>query len=142
MSYSSYDEQNIFAKILRGELPCIKLYEDEQTLAFMDIMPQTDGHALVIPKESAEMIHDLSPDSLAATILITQKIANAAKKGLGVPGILIAQTNGKAARQSVPHLHFHVIPCREGEQMRMHAAVLEDQEKLKQLAAKIIAALE
>jgi histidine triad (HIT) family protein len=138
----SYDSQNIFAKILRRELPCIKLYEDEQTLAFMDIMPQTDGHALIIPKEAAETILDLSPESLAATILITQKIAKAAKKGLDVPGILIAQTNGKAARQSVPHLHFHVIPCREGEQMRMHAVVVEDQQKLNRFAAQIIAALE
>ena len=138
----SYDPQNIFAKILRGELPCIKIYEDEQTLCFMDIMPQTDGHALVIPKEAAETIHELSPATLAATILVTQKIANAAKKGLGVPGILIAQTNGKAARQSVPHLHFHVVPCREGEQMRMHAAIREDDEKLKRFAAQITAAIQ
>lgn len=138
----SYDPQNIFAKILRGELPCIKVYEDEQTLAFMDIMPQTDGHALVIPKEAAETIHDLSPGALTATILTTQKIANAAKKGLDVPGILLAQTNGKSARQSVPHLHFHIIPCREGEQLRMHATFHEDQEKLKRLAAQISAAIE
>lgn len=138
----SYDPQNIFAKILRGELPCIKLYEDEQTLAFMDIMPQTDGHALVIPKEAAETIFDLSAESLSATILTTQKIAKAAKKGLDVPGVLLAQTNGKAARQSVPHLHFHVIPMRDGEQMRMHAVFQEDTEKLKRFAAQIVAGLE
>lgn len=138
----SYDPQNIFAKILRSELPCIKVYEDEQTLCFMDIMPQTDGHALVIPKEPAETIHELSPAGLTATILTTQKVANAAKKGLGVPGILLAQTNGKAARQSVPHLHFHVIPCREGEQLRMHATFHEDEEKLKRFAAQISAAIE
>lgn len=137
----SYDPQNIFAKILRGELPCIKLYEDEHTLSFMDIMPQTDGHALIIPKEAAETIFDLSPASLSATILVTQKIAKAVRRALDVPGMWIMQTNGKVAMQSVPHLHFHVIPRREGEGLKMHAAVLEDQEKLRQFAAKIIAAI-
>lgn len=138
----SYDPQNIFAKILRGELPCIKLYEDEQTLSFMDIMPQTDGHALIIPKEAAAMIFDLSPASLTATILITQKIAKAVRKAFDVPGVWILQTNGKAAMQSVPHLHFHVIPRREGDNMRLHAMVKEDPEKLQRFAAQIIAALE
>ena len=138
----SYDPQNVFAKILRGELPCIKIYEDAETLSFMDIMPQTEGHVLVIPKEAAETIFDLSPDSLAATILITQKVARAVRQALGVPGVLIAQTNGAAALQSVPHLHFHVIPRRPNEKLRMHAAIVEDQEKLKQLSKKIIAALE
>jgi histidine triad (HIT) family protein len=138
----SYDPQNIFAKILRGELPCIKLYEDEQTLAFMDIMPQTDGHALVIPKEAAATIFDLSPASLAATILITQKIAKAARKAFDAPGVLIAQTNGVAAMQSVPHLHFHIIPRRSGDAMRMHAVFQEDPAKLQHFAAQIIAALD
>lgn len=138
----SYDPQNIFAKILRGELPCIKLYEDEHTLAFMDIMPQTDGHALIIPKEAAATIFDLSPEKLAATILTTQKIAKAVRKAFNLPGMLIAQTNGAAAMQSVPHLHFHVIPRRNNDTMRMHAAIVEDQEKLKRFAAQIIAALE
>lgn len=138
----SYDPQNVFARILRGELPCIKLYEDEQTLSFMDIMPQTDGHALIIPKEAAAMIFDLSPASLTATILITQKIAKAVRKAFDVPGVWILQTNGKAAMQSVPHLHFHVIPRREGDNMRLHAAIHEDPEKLKQFAAKIVAALD
>lgn len=138
----SYDPQNIFARILRGELPCIKLYEDEQTLSFMDIMPQTDGHALVIPKESAATIFDLSPTSLAATILTTQKIARAIQKALAVPGVLIAQANGATAMQSVPHLHFHVIPRREKDAMKLHAAIKEDPEKLRYLATQIIAALE
>jgi histidine triad (HIT) family protein len=137
----SYDPQNVFAKILRGELPCVKLYEDEQTLSFMDIMPQTDGHALIIPKEAAETIFDLSPASLAATVLTTQKVAIAVRKAFDAAGVLIAQTNGKAAMQSVPHLHFHVIPRREGDSMRMHAVFQEDPAKLRQLAAQIIAAL-
>ena len=138
----SYDSQNIFAKILRGELPCIALYEDHKTLAFMDIMPQTVGHSLIIPKEAAETIFDLSPDGLVATILTTQKIAVAVKKAFDLRGAIIAQVNGKVAMQSVPHLHFHVIPRREGEDMKMHATVMEDQEKLRQYAARIIAALE
>ncbi len=137
-----YDPDNLFAKILRGELPCIKLYEDEQTLAFMDLMPQTDGHVLVIPKEAAATILELSPGSLAATILVRQKLARAVRKAFDLPGVLIVQTNGAAALQTVPHLHFHVIPRRQGDTMRMHAAVEESQEKLKTLAAKIIAALE
>ncbi|MFI4940743.1 MAG: HIT family protein [Burkholderiales bacterium] len=137
-----YDPQNVFAKILRRELPCIKLYEDEQTLAFMDLMPQTEGHALIIPKEEAAMIFELSPASLAATMLVTQKIAKAVRKAFDVPGVLIVQANGEAAMQSVPHLHFHVIPRRNCEIMRLHAAVQEDQEKLEQSAAQIIAALE
>lgn len=136
-----YDPQNIFAKILRGEAPCIKLYEDQQTLAFMDSMPQTEGHALVIPKEAATTIFDLSPASLAATILTTQKIAKAVRKTFGLSSVLIAQANGPDALQSVPHLHFHVIPRRRDETMRLHAAIQEDQAKLRQLAARIIAAL-
>jgi histidine triad (HIT) family protein len=138
----TYDPQNVFAKILRGELPCIKLYEDEQTLAFMDLMPQTEGHALIIPKETAAMIFELSPASLMATMLVTQKIAKAVRKAFDVPGVLIVQANGEAAMQSVPHLHFHVIPRRNGEIMRLHAAIQEDQAKLEQSAAQIIAALE
>lgn len=138
----SYDPQNVFAKILRGELPCIKLYEDEQTLSFMDIMPQTEGHALIIPKEAAAMIFDLSPASLTAAILTTQKIARAVRKAFDVPGVWIMQTNGQAAMQSVPHVHFHVIPRREGDNLRLHATFKEDPEKLVRQAVQIIAALE
>jgi histidine triad (HIT) family protein len=137
-----YDLQNVFAKILRGELPCIRIYEDEQTLSFMDIMPQTDGHVLVIPKEAAETIFDLSPASLSATILVTQKIARAVRKALEVPGVLLIQTNGAAALQSVPHLHFHIIPRRHGDKLRMHAVIKEDPAKLQQMAQKIIAAID
>ncbi|MCK9282837.1 MAG: HIT family protein [Rhodocyclaceae bacterium] len=137
----AYDPQNIFAKILRGELPCTKVYEDELTLAFMDVMPQADGHTLVIPKESAEGILDISPGSLDAAIRVTQCVARAVKQAMQVPGILIAQTNGAAAGQSVPHLHFHVIPRKPGEPLLMHATTLADPERLKQFAARITAAL-
>lgn len=137
----AYDPHNAFAKILRGELPCVKVYEDESTLAFMDIMPQADGHTLVIPKEAAEGMIDISTDSLVAAIRVTQRIARAVKQAMDVPGILIAQTNGAAAGQSVPHLHFHVIPRKPGEPLLMHATTFADPERLKQFAARITAAL-
>ena len=122
----AYDPQNVFAKILRGELPCIKVHEDELTLAFMDIMPQSDGHALVIPREAAEGILDVSEAGLLACIRLTQRIARAVKTAMDVPGLLIAQTNGAAAGQTVPHLHFHIIPRRPGDPLLLHASTLAD----------------
>ena len=105
-----YDSNNIFAKILSGEIPAVKVYEDDRTLAFMDVMPQADGHTLVISKENAENIFDLSPAGAAALMATTQKVAKAVKKGLNTPGIMIAQLNGTPAGQSVFHVHFHIIP--------------------------------
>ena len=110
-----YDPENIFAKILRGEIPCHKVYEDEHTLAFMDVMPQADCHTLVIPKTPAENILDLPPGALAATIVTTQRVARAVKRAFDAPGILIAQLNGSAAGQSVFHIHFHVVPRWDGD---------------------------
>lgn len=132
-----YDPQNIFARILRGELPCIRLFEDECTLAFMDLMPQTEGHALVITREPAETLLDLSPDGAAACIRTTQRVAAAVKRAFDVPGILVTQVNGAAAGQTVPHVHFHIIPRRAGEQLLMHAAVKGDPEQLRQQAERI-----
>ena len=106
----AYDDQNIFARILRGELPAIKVYEDEQVLAFMDIMPQADGHTLVIPKSPAVTLLDLEPNVAAYTIQIVQKIAQAIERALGVQGIVLMQLSGAAAGQTVPHVHFHLIP--------------------------------
>ncbi|EPJ6378378.1 TPA: HIT family protein, partial [Acinetobacter baumannii] len=106
----AYDDQNIFAKILRGELPAIKLYEDDQVLAFMDIMPQADGHALVIPKTPAVTLLDLPPEAAAYTIQIVQKIAKAMETALNLDGIVLMQLSGAAAGQTVPHVHFHLIP--------------------------------
>lgn len=137
----AYDDQNIFAKILRGEIPCIKVYEDDKTLAFMDIMPQADGHTLVIPKEPAETLLDLSPEAAAYTINIVQKVGNAIKKALGAEGIVLMQLNGAKAGQTVPHIHFHLIPSSIHE-LGKHAAQMGDQEKIKQLAEKIRAALD
>ena len=136
----AYDDQNIFAKILRGEIPCTKVYEDDRTLAFMDIMPQADGHTLVIPKEPAETLLDLSPESAAYTINIVQKVGNAIKKALGSEGIVLMQLNGSKAGQTVPHIHFHLIPSSIHELGR-HASQMGDQEKIRQLAEKIRAEL-
>ena len=137
----AYDDNNIFARILRGEIPCVKLFEDAHTLSFMDVMPQADGHALVIPKEKAENILELSPDAAAALMLTTQKVAKAVKKGLNAPGIMLAMLNGAPAGQSVFHVHFHIIPRSAGVDMAMHARGMADAKTLELVAAKIRAAL-
>ncbi len=136
----AYDDQNIFARILRGELPAIKIYEDDQVLAFMDIMPQADGHALVIPKTPAVTLMDLPTDAAAYTIQIVQKIAKAIETALDAKGIVLMQLSGVAAGQTVPHVHFHLIPSSVHELGR-HAAQMGDQEKIKAFAEKIKAVL-
>lgn len=137
----SYDPNNIFAKILRGEIPCIKLYEDEHTLSFMDIMPQAEGHALVIPKQAAVTLFELSDDAATAVMRTVRKIGQAQKKALGVDGIVLMQLNGVDAGQSVPHFHFHVIPGSIADLRKPHATVMADQGQLKALAERIVAAL-
>ena len=136
----AYDDQNIFARILRGELPAIKIYEDDQVLAFMDIMPQADGHALVIPKIPAVTLLDLPADAAAYTIQIVQKIARAIETALDAKGIVLMQLSGEAAGQTVPHVHFHLIPS-SIHQLGRHAAQIGDQAKIQSLAEKIKAAL-
>lgn len=136
----AYDDQNIFARILRGELPAIKVYEDDQVLAFMDIMPQADGHTLVIPKSPAVTLLDLEPTVAAYTIQIVQKVAKAMEKALNAQGIVLMQLSGAAAGQTVPHVHFHLIPSSVHE-LGQHAAKMGDQDKIKALAEKIKAAL-
>ena len=136
----AYDDQNIFARILRGELPAIKIYEDDQVLAFMDIMPQADGHTLVIPKTPAVTLLDLPADAAAYTIQIVLKIARAIESALDVKGIVLMQLSGEAAGQTVPHVHFHLIPS-SIHHLGRHAAQMGDQEKIKALAEKIKAAL-
>ena len=136
----TYDNQSIFARIIRGELPAIKIYEDEQVLAFMDIMPQADGHVLVIPKTPAITLLDLPAEAAAYTIQVVQKIANAMKTGLNVDGIVLMQLSGAAAGQTVPHVHFHLIPSSIHELGR-HAIKMGDQEKIAALAENIKAAL-
>ncbi|MDO8287954.1 MAG: HIT family protein [Parvibaculum sp.] len=133
----AYDPNNIFAKILRGEAPSFKVYEDDKTLAFMDVMPQADGHILVIPKFPAESLFDLDPDYMAAVALTTQKLAPAVKRAFKAPGIMVAQLNGAEAGQTVFHLHMHIIPRFNGVDMKLHARQLADFELLKQHAERI-----
>ncbi|MFW1850005.1 HIT family protein [Acinetobacter guillouiae] len=136
----AYDDQNIFARILRGELPAIKVYEDDHVLAFMDIMPQADGHTLIIPKTPAVTLLDLDLEIAAYTIKIVQKIAQAIETALDAQGIVLMQLSGAAAGQTVPHVHFHLIPSSVHELGR-HAIQMGDQEKIKGFAEKIKAAL-
>jgi histidine triad (HIT) family protein len=138
----AYDRNNVFARILRGEIPSHKVLEDEFTLAFMDAMPQAEGHTLVVPKVEAENLFDVPAPALAATILATQRVARAVQKAFDAPGILIAQLNGSAAGQSVFHIHFHVLPRREGFDLRLHARSMADPAVLADHAARIRAALD
>lgn len=141
-----YDDHNIFAKILRGEIPCHKVYEDEHTLAFMDIMPQVDGHTLVIPKYPASTLFDL-PAELAGHLLNSvQKVGQAVKIATEREGIVIMQLNDPSAGQTVFHLHFHIMPTSLGALTRQagtraHAQVMGDQVLIQQYAEKIKAAL-
>jgi histidine triad (HIT) family protein len=137
----SYDKDNIFARIVRGEIPCHKVYEDAETLAFMDLMPQAEGHTLIVPKAAAEDIFTTPPDSVAAAIRTAQKVARAIKMAFSPPGIMIAQLNGPAAGQSVFHLHFHVIPRYSGKDLGIHATEPVDSAVLAAHAARIRAAL-
>ena len=137
----AYDAQNIFAKILRGEIPNITLYEDEHTLAFMDIMPQAEGHCLVIPKTPAVTFLDLSDAAAAAIMATAGKVAPAVVKALDAPGFMMVQLNGSAAGQTVPHYHMHILPRHEGLELKFHAREPEDMDVLSAVAEKIRAAL-
>ena len=137
----AYDAQNIFAKILRGEIPNITLYEDEHTLAFMDIMPQAEGHCLVIPKTPAVTFLDLSDAAAAAVMATAGKVAPAVVKALDAPGFMMVQLNGSAAGQTVPHYHMHILPRHEGLELKFHAREPEDMDVLSAVAEKIRAAL-
>ncbi|MEE9314342.1 MAG: HIT family protein [Rhizobiaceae bacterium] len=138
---TSYDETNIFAKILRGELPCEKVYEDEDTIAIMDIMPRGDGHCLVLPKAPARTIFDIESSSYAAVAKTTQLLAKACKQAFGADGITIQQFNEAAGGQIVFHLHVHIIPRHEGIKMRPHSGTMEKSEIIKANADKIRAVL-
>ena len=137
----AYDDNNIFAKMLRGEISCHKIYEDEDTLAFLDIMPRTEGHALVITKEKARDLFDVRPETLAKLMAVVQKLAPKIKEAVGADGVLIQQFNGAAAGQTVFQLHVHIVPRKEGEALKPHAGKMEDQAKLAATADKIRAKL-
>ena len=137
-----YDNDNVFAKILRGELPCIKVLETEHILAFMDAFPQSDGHTLVIPKAPSRNILDTSGKNLGRIIGTTQKVSAAINTALEPDGIRIAQFNGAFAGQTVFHLHFHIIPRFKGTVLGNHGGAAADPEKLEGFAARIRAHLD
>jgi histidine triad (HIT) family protein len=137
----SYDQNNVFAKILRGELPAHKVFEDDKVFALLDIMPRAPCHTLVIPKSSVRTILDIAPDDLAYLIKATQTIARAAVKAFAADGLTIQQFNEPAGGQVVFHLHFHVIPRRAGVALKPPASVKEDPAVLADQALKLAAAL-
>ncbi|PDS37787.1 HIT family protein [Rhizobium anhuiense] len=138
---ADYDDNNIFAKILRGEIPSHRIYEDAHTIAFMDVMPQAPGHVLVVPKAASRNILDAHPATLAHAISVVQKVAIAVKDVFDADGVFIAQFNEPAAGQTVFHLHFHVIPRHEGAALKPHSGKMEDGAMLAAHAEKIRAAL-
>ena len=137
----SYDNNNIFAKILRGELPCYKVYEDEKCLAFLDIMPRAPGHMLVLPKAPARNLLDAAPEDLAAVAQAAQKVAKAAMQVFGADGVTVQQFNEGAGGQVVFHLHVHVIPRKVGIAMKPPASEKEKPDVLADHALKLAAAL-
>lgn len=139
---STYDPDNVFAKILRGALPAQTIFEDEATLAFMDIMPRGDGHALVVPKTPCRNILDAPPEALAAVMATAQKVARAAMTAFAADGVTIQQFNEGAGGQVVFHLHVHVLPRFEGVPLRPHTGEMADQSVLADHAARLRAALE
>jgi histidine triad (HIT) family protein len=138
---TAYDDSNVFAKILRGELPSHKLYEDDATIAIMDVMPTADGHALVIPKTPSRNILDADPAVLARIIPVVQRLAKAVKAAFAADGVAVYQFNEPASGQSVFHLHFHIVPRFEGVPQKPHGSKMEDQAVLAANAEKIRAAL-
>ena len=137
----AYDHNNIFAKILRGELPCHKVFEDNMGLAFLDIMPRAPGHTLVLPKTPARNIFDIAPDDLGHVMQVAQKIAKTSLTVFDADGITIQQFNERAGGQVVFHLHVHVIPRREGVPLKPPASFKEEPEVLAEQARKLSAAL-
>lgn len=131
---AAYDDNNIFAKILRGEIPCHKVYEDEHTLAFLDIMPRTRGHTLVIPKVKATGLADIGLDDLGNLMGVVQTLGPKIVQALGADGFMIQQFNGAGAGQTVFHIHIHVIPRWADQPMRPHGVTMEDQAVLKEVA--------
>lgn len=137
----SYDPNNIFAKIIRGELPCHKVYEDDKVIAFLDIMPRAPGHTLVLPKAPARNILDIASDDLVAVALTAQKIARAAVKAFDADGVTVQQFNEGAGGQVVFHLHLHIIPRKAGVPMKPPASEKERPDVLSDHALRLAAAL-
>ncbi|MFN3130991.1 HIT family protein [Roseibium sp.] len=141
METPAYDDQNIFAKIMRGELPSHKVYEDDKTVVIMDIMPRGDGHVLVIPKASSRNILDIAQEDLNAVMATVQKMAHAVIKAFGADGTTIQQFSEPAGGQVVFHTHVHIIPRFDGVKMKPHTGEMADNDLLAEQADKIRAAL-
>jgi histidine triad (HIT) family protein len=137
----AYDPSNIFAKILRGEIPCYKVYEDDKVLAFLDIMPRAPGHSLVIPKAPVRNILDAAPDDFANVMKVAQKIAKVSVNVFGADGVTLQQFSEGAGGQVVFHLHVHVIPRKNGIALKPPATFKEAPDVLKEQAAKLASAL-
>jgi len=136
----TYDAGNIFAKILRGEMPSVRVFEDDHVLAFMDVFPQARGHTLVIPKHStARNFLEEAPEIVGPLMLGVQRVAKAVRAALNPDGLVVTQFNGAPAGQTVYHLHFHIIPRWEGVPLGRHAEGMADMDELKALAAQISA---
>ncbi len=138
MDGQTYDPNNIFGKILRGDIPSHRVYEDDDTLAFMDVMPQSPGHLLVIPKTPSRNMLDADPTVLLKLMTVVQRLAKAAKDAFEADGITIMQFNEAPAGQTVFHLHFHIVPRYEGTSLRPHSGQMEDNEVLASHARKLI----
>lgn len=137
----AYDTDNLFAKIIRREIPAEIIYEDVDTLVFMDVMPQSDGHALVIPKAPSEMLLTADASTLSMLMPIVQKIANAAMQAFEADGVMVQQFNHAAAGQTIFHTHFHIVPAYEGVELKRHNRQMADAELLKAHAEKYRAVL-
>ena len=134
---AAYDPDNIFAKILRGEIPCHKIYEDDDALAFLDIMPRSEGHTLVITKTPATNLFDIAPDDLCRLMKVVQTLAPELRDAVGADGVLIQQFNGAAAGQTVFHIHLHIVPIKAGVPLKPHAGQTADHAALAATAEKI-----
>jgi histidine triad (HIT) family protein len=141
MTKTAYDTNNIFARILRGEIPSHRVYEDEYVLAFMDVMPQGPGHTLVVPKAPSRNLFDADPSTFGPLFTVVQNVAVAVKQALGADGVTVMQFNESASGQTVYHLHVHVIPRFEGIPLKPHTGEMEKPEILAENARKIRAAL-
>lgn len=139
--HKSYDENNIFAKLIKGEIPSVRVYEDDNVVAFMDVMPQGIGHTLIVPRQGSRNLLDAKPETLANLIKVVQKIAIAVKKAFNADGVTVMQFNEPASGQTVFHLHFHVIPRFDNVALKPHSGEPVDTKTLEESAAKIRAAL-
>lgn len=138
----TYDTDNIFAKILRGEMPCVKIFEDDSVIVFMDVFPQSKGHTLVVPKAASRNLLEVAPKDIGRLFGTVQRMATAIKTALNPDGIIITQFNGALAGQTVFHTHVHIIPRYEGEGLKGHASGgMADMKELEETAAQIRAAL-